>query len=102
MSHFIALLQHGCLLLTIYQDNFASLYFHEFRGFCSVTKLNLQNIAMPHENIFLEIIEIAIFVKISWYTYPTLSLPCYKGSIAWAVTDFSSQKGHMALLLVRK
>ena len=88
MSHFIALLQHGCLLLTIYQDNFASLYFHEFRGFCSVTKLNLQNIAMPHENIFLEIIEIAILQKFPGIHIPTLSLPCYKGSIAWAVADF--------------
>ena len=50
------------------------LYFHEFYEFCSVAKLNFAKVLPCHtfyvamwiirENIFREIIEIAIFAKI--------------------------------------
>ena len=58
----------------ILREIFTLLYFHEFREFCLVAKLNFAKCchAMPfmlptwiiYENIFCKIIEITIFVKI--------------------------------------
>ena len=67
----LLLLEFICVLFTVYWEIFASLYFHKFRKFCSVAKLNFEKMlpATPFvlpmwiicENILREIIEIAIF-----------------------------------------
>ena len=54
---------------TVYQEIFASLYFHEFHDFCLVTKLNFAKVSPCHifyvaTWIIRKIIEVTIFAKI--------------------------------------
>ena len=66
--------RNECIFKDYFDDycikgNFVSLYFHEFREFCSVAKvLPCHTFYVAHmdhlRNIFCEIIDITIFVKI--------------------------------------